>query len=114
MTKIAKNATIGESYDPAMKITDQKDALEYFEALVLRNMERSGHSRKEAEDIERQNLAYYAGYFDGETRRRVERLFSCAHPVFGAIAEKGEPTPEEAFKMGTELGGKMARTKKNK
>jgi hypothetical protein len=42
-----------------------------------------------------------------ETRARVELLFKCAHPVFGAIVEKGQPTPEEAFEMGRKLGEKV-------
>ena len=45
-------------------------------------------------------LGYYAGYFDAATRARVERLFQCEHPFFGKIAERGQPTPEDAYDMG--------------
>lgn len=90
--------TIGEKYDPAMKITDQAEADAYFEECVQHCM-KHGESREEAETIERANLGYYAGYYDYETRLRVERLFTCAHPIFGP-ALKGKPTPEEAFEMG--------------
>ena len=79
--------TSGEKYDPAMKITDQAAADEYFEACVEQTM-RHGYPRAEAERIERTNLAYYAGYYDDETRERVERLFRCVHPVFGAISQE--------------------------
>jgi hypothetical protein len=102
--EIKVNATVGEAYHAAMKITDKEEARVYFEALVERNMRCSKHTREEAEKIERSNLGYFAGYFDNETRERVERLFCCAHPVFGAISEKGAPTPEEAFRMGQEYG----------
>lgn len=91
--------TLGEKYDPAMRITTQEDADAYLEECVQHTMG-FGKSREEAESIERSNLGYYAGYYDAETRERVERLFRCTHPVFGSIAEKGEPTPEEAFEMG--------------
>ena len=91
--------TIGEKYGPAMNITDQAQADAYFEQCVQECMAH-GRTREEAESIERQNLGYYAGYYDNETRCRVERLFRCSHPVFGAIAEHGAPTPEEAFEMG--------------
>ena len=90
--------TIGEKYGPAMKIEDQAEADAYFETLVEHHM-RFGHARDAAEARERWNLGYYAGYFDNETRERVERLFGCAHPIFGPISE-GAPTPEEAFEMG--------------
>lgn len=95
--------TIGEKYHPAMKIVDQAEADRYFEDLVEHTMRMRPTDRGEAERIERNNLGYFAGYFDNETRERVERLFRCAHPIFGAIAEKGSPTAEEAFEMGRAL-----------
>ena len=74
--------TIGEKYKLGMTITNQSDADLYFESCVEHTM-RFGKSREEAENIERQNLGYFAGYYDSTTRERVERLFSCAHPVNG-------------------------------
>lgn len=94
--------TMREAYGPAMEMTDQKEADVYFERLVQRCMA-TGVDRQEAESIQRQNLGYYAGYYDLETRKRVERLFRCAHPIFGA-ASIGTPTPEEAFDAGLEKG----------
>ena len=99
MINLPQNATIGEIYGPAMKITEKDQADEYFEAIVLRLMKTANKERSEAEDTARSNLGYYAGYYDNKTREQVKRLFLCAHPVFGAIA-KGSPTPEEAFRMG--------------
>lgn len=78
-----ENATIGQVYDPAMKITDQAEADAYFEALVQHCMQFGDKTREEAEDIERQNLGYYAGYHDHDTNVRVQRLFACKHPIFG-------------------------------
>jgi len=109
MNPLPNKITIGEKYDPAMSITDAKEAREYFELCVEHTM-RSGKSRVEAEEIERKNLGYYAGYYDSATRARVERLFNCAHPFFGAIAEKGSPTQEEAFKIGCKLGREWAQS----
>lgn len=100
--------SIGDKYDPAMKISDQAEADAYFELLVTGTMAR-GYTRAEAEAFERTNLGYYAGYFDHETRHRVERVFKCAHPIFGAIAKVGAPTAEEAFRMGLEAGQKARR-----
>ena len=91
--------TIGEKYGPAMKITDQAEADAYFEQCVQHNMAH-GKDREAAEKIERNNLGYFAGYYDHETRERVERLFRCAHPIFGSVSANGAPTPEQALQAG--------------
>jgi hypothetical protein len=102
-----KNATIREQYGPAMDIDSQEDADAYFAALLVFSKDHYGKDVEEATAIHRANLGYYAGYYDNETRERVERLFKCAHPIFGAIAEKGAPSPEEAFAMGEKAGAAM-------
>lgn len=71
---------IGEVFKPAMEITDQKEADEYFEALVEYYMRFDNNSRERATQLAKSNLGYFAGYYDNETRLRVERLFSCQHP----------------------------------
>lgn len=99
--------TIGEALGPAMKITEAADAREYFEALVEHAVrtDPESESRESAEANLRQSLGYYAGYYDEETRARVERLFACQHPVFGAIATSGPLTAEAALRRGLELPG---------
>lgn len=97
-TELPLKITIGDKYGPAMKITDPEEARRYFQICVDHSM-RHGNSRSEAESIERQNLGYYAGYYDTATRERVERLFHCAHPIFGKAVD-GVPTADEAFRMG--------------
>jgi len=96
---IPDETTMGEKYNPAMEIEDQVIADEYFEMLVEHNMRISDNSRLEAENIERSNLGYIAGYYDHETRLRVEKLFVCRHPMLGKASDE-KPTPEEAFEMG--------------
>jgi len=98
--------TIGELYMPAMELETREEADAYFEKLVERCI-RGGKTREEAEKIERSNLGYFAGYYSHETRQRVERLFSCAHPVFGSIDDNGPPTATEAFRAGLERGEKL-------
>lgn len=103
--RLPDRISYGAKYGPAMSLTDQAEADAYFEACVehMQRMlaaEGKPADRAEAERVERTNLGYWAGYYDDETRARVERLFRCAHPVFGAIAENGPPTPEQAFRAG--------------
>lgn len=89
MAEFPEKITIGDKYGPAMQITDQAEADAYFEKCVRHMMRYRPCARDEAERIERMNLGYFAGYYDSETRERVERLFRCSHPVFGSIAERG-------------------------
>jgi hypothetical protein len=99
--------TYRELFAPAMEITDQERASNYFARLVEYDMQKWGKTRDESEQRCRQNLGYYAGYYSHEDRDRVERLFGVHHPVFGAIAQDGVPTPEEAFRLGMEAGARM-------
>lgn len=64
-----------EKYGPAMEIEDEAEARAYFEACVEHNMRLTHNARERAEDLERQNILYYAMYHAPETRQRVARLF---------------------------------------
>jgi hypothetical protein len=102
-TPFTNSISLCQKYGPAMSITDPEEAAAYFERCVEHMMRAGGYTRPQAEEIERANLGYFAGYHDDNTRRRVETLFNCAHPVFGKIVEMGTPTPEEAFRLGQEM-----------
>ena len=105
-----ESLTYGECFEPAMGITDEADAQQYLKdyvAFIQTALDKK--PRKDgmtASQIAATNLGYFAGYYDNETRERVERLFKCSHPIFGAIAEKGAPTAEEAFKLGEQMATK--------
>ena len=78
-----ESLTFGDVLEPAMTITDPEDAKQYFDAYVAW-LETRSVIRKNAENIARYNLGYYAGYYDQETQKRVERLFNAKHPIFGS------------------------------
>ena len=109
MKALPEKITIGEKYDPAMRITDQAEADAYFQLCVDHSMTYHRKTREEAEALERANLGYYAGYSCADTRRQVERLFRCAHPIFGSVAKVGTPTPEEALQAGIDMATKRKR-----
>ena len=108
MTKFNKDnkevLTYEDCLGPAMKITNKKDAEQYI-AEYIKYIEKYQKyaDEKDAEIIAKSNLGYYAGYYSNEVRERVEKLFCCAHPVFGSIKENGIPTPQEAFDMGKNM-----------
>ena len=93
-----KNIVPIDKYGAAMHITEQAEADRYFEECVAHTVA-WGKTRREAEEIERINLAYFAGYYDHKTRLRVERLFRCVHPTLGAASD-GQKSPEEIFALG--------------
>ena len=100
--------TYGECLHPAMKITDKADAAQYLRDYVAyiqaALIEQPREDGMTAAQIASVNLGYFAGYYDNETRERVERLFKCSHPIFGSIAAEGAPTAEEAFEAGRRMG----------
>ena len=102
-TEMPRVITLREKYGPAMEIQTQPEADAYFERCVEHHVGFSKPGaeilREKAEDIERHNLAYFAGYYSYETRERVERLFRCSHPLLGAIKD-GAKTPQECFENG--------------
>lgn len=89
-----------------MEATDQASANKVFEIIVAEHLKaRPQDSRAEAERIQRENLGYLAGYYDHETRVKLETLFGAVHPIFGSVVKHGEPSPECAFKMVQVYGG---------
>lgn len=96
-----KNITAGDKYGPAMEMTDREEAVKYFEECVEHTMS-FGNSREEAIEIEKSNFGYIAGYYDHDTRVRVEELFGSIHPIFGLTGSEAL-TQEEAFKVGKNL-----------
>jgi hypothetical protein len=94
-------------YCKAMEATTQAQADAMMRRLIAKCMKARPCTKKEAAAIQRQNLGYFAGYYGREVRARVERLYDCAHPIFGPIADNGEPTNEQAFRMGLDLAKRM-------
>lgn len=107
--------TFGECLEPAMKITEQEDADQYFLEYVnyiqkFLDIE-PRNDNKSAYDIAKINLGYY---YDNKTRERVEELFFCSHPIFGKIKDNGSPTPQQAFKAGVKYAQSNVRKEKIK
>jgi hypothetical protein len=99
--------TLGEAYGPAMEIRSQEEADVYFKKLVDDSIaEGDPHPREVIEEILRDGLGYYAGYYDNETRLRVERFFQCEHPILGKFVMNGAPTLDEAFRLGGNVATK--------
>lgn len=94
--------TYAECLKPAMEIMDQADANQYlvdYIAYIQAALEKEPRSDEmTAEEIAKINLGYYAGYYNSETRKRVELLFCCHHPIFGSASQ--EITTQEAYEAG--------------
>jgi hypothetical protein len=109
-----EKATYGDIYTVACtEIHTAEEAEKWLKAVVKHIM---AHTDKEefktesgARGLALHNLGYYAGYYSHETRERVYKLFNTKHPIFGGKM----PTPEEAFKMGKDMGEKLRKEKGN-
>lgn len=102
--------TYGECLDPAMEIEDPEEAEQYLKDYAT-YIQKCIDKEPRGDDMDgfavaKINLGYWAGYYDDNTRKRVEKLFKCSHPFFGSIEDNGPPTAEEAFKMGVKAGKK--------
>lgn len=99
--------THDECLSPAMEITEPKDAEQYLNdyiSFIQKYLDKEPtKNNNSAEEIAKANLGYYAGYYSNKTRERVEKLFKCAHPIFGSIEENGAPTPKQAYEMGKNI-----------
>lgn len=89
----------------AIEVRTQEEADECFSNLVEQQLREHGADPSTVDARVRCALGYFAGYYDHETRLRIEQLYRCEHPIFGP-ATKGLPSPEKIFRMGLELGSK--------
>lgn len=95
----------GESLEPAMEITDQEDADQYFADMVAytrRKIDEDPEIDSDPEEVCRTNLGYFAGYYSQEVRKRVEKLFGAVHPYLGSVNK--ENTSEEIISTGIKIG----------
>lgn len=84
----------------ALHFGTKDKAREIVEAQVREMVDVLGYTEVEARRLTLINIGYYSGYFDHETADRIMDLFETEHPVFG----RTHPTPQEAFRLGRELG----------
>ncbi len=83
---IPDRVTIGAKYGPAMGVKTKSEAKTKFAELVEHAMHVDLNlTRETAVAQERNNLGYYAGYYDRETQERVQALYGAPHPLFGPV-----------------------------
>jgi len=91
----------------AMEITDPAEADAWLNHYVVWIMDERPCGIKEAQDIARQNLGYFSGYYGIEIQRRVEKLFRTEHPIFGPVGGAGL-TPQQAMDTGKNMAAGMS------
>lgn len=76
--------TYGECLEPAMEIEDAEEAQQYLNdyAVYIQNFidKEPRDDNMDALSIAKANLAYWAGYYDAGTIKRIEKLFNCSYP----------------------------------
>lgn len=99
-----KEYTTSELYSRSTKIETEQEAKAYLNNLVQYFVQRFNMPLDEALLKVRQNIGCFSGYYDRETRARVEKLFNCVHPVLGSV--NNDLSPEEIFNIGLKMGEK--------
>jgi hypothetical protein len=87
----------------ALKDGTKERARELVDQQVREMVDVLQYAEPEARRITLVNIGYYSGYFDNETADKIMDLFETEHPIFG----RTHPTPEEALRLGRELGQRM-------
>lgn len=86
---------------PAMTIQDQEEADQYLKDYAFDiYVSDKNISKSQSEKIAKDNLGYFAGSYNDETRERVERLFDTKHPILGTLEESKNLTPSQIFNLG--------------
>lgn len=82
-----KEYTTGNVYTPMVEAAtgsrNDIDPMNYFEAVVTINVKVYNQEPDYAVSVVRQNVGYWAGYFDNEAMQKVREVYRARHPVFG-------------------------------
>jgi hypothetical protein len=83
--KYGNGLTGRDLYGPAMNVKTKAEAQEQLNRVIeyLQYRNPSWDSEK-VEVTAKENIGYYAGYYDKETWERVYRLYNTTHPIFGS------------------------------
>lgn len=92
-----------EMIEDALHNGTRERARQLVDLQVAEMIDVLGYDEAEARRVTLVNIGYYCGYLSNETADKVMDLFETEHPVFG----RTHPTPEEAFRLGRELGERM-------
>ena len=87
------------AYEQALRIHSRDSAKIHLLLLVEEDMLERGCDAASSLRRIKATLAWRAYHKGNETRERVERLYRCAHPVFGSYLEMGPPSAVLAILM---------------
>jgi hypothetical protein len=75
--------TIGEIFNQARKAETKEEAKQYLNDYASYITKISDNNFEDALKIAKDNIGYFAGYYDKETYMRIQELFEISHPIFG-------------------------------
>ncbi len=102
--KFSKENTMGDIMDAIFKIHDAAEAKQFFDDYV--EFVKQDRPDQNALDVVKSNIGWMFG--EGALSERQIAMWAAlgaSHPVFGTT----QPTAEEAFKKGLEMGERMKR-----
>jgi hypothetical protein len=107
--KLTQETTFEKIFDLAMKYIDDPVRSKEFYLEYFRMIKEAEPLMSDAAVNARisDNLGYYAGYYDVETRKKVREVYGAVHPIFGDRYE--DLTPEEIRRLAEEHAKKIKR-----
>ena len=105
--KLTQTTKFEKIFDLAMKYIDDPVLSKEFYLEYFRMIKDAEPTMSDAAINARisDNLGYYAGYFDVETRKKVREVYGAVHPIFGDRYE--DLTPEEVMRLAEEHARKL-------
>jgi hypothetical protein len=97
--------TAGDIFDKALEIAKTGDSdrcQKFLTTYVSYIISENGCAIEEATRIAKNNLGYFAGYYNSEVYETINKAYGAVHPVFGQ--NPFNVSPEDAYRMGLEHG----------
>lgn len=95
--------TLAGACEQALKVKTQAAADELLDGMAQYLFLSRQLARKDALQLARFELGYYAGYANFDTRVRVEKLFDAPHPFLGSVFAAHVYSPLQILNLGFDV-----------
>ena len=106
-----KLETNDDYLEQAMSIQTQQEADTFFNDYINFLLKSNPDIPVDAwKEYARQNIGYYAGYYDRATGHRMEKYFGAIHPILGDMETRSKMTSSQIFELGKAYATKLKET----
>ena len=100
-------------FDILLSAKNKQEASCLFDIYIKHLMENNIDLTKEC-IIERakSNIGYFACYYGADEQDKIQNLYKCVHPIFGAVDDSKQIDQEEILATGIKIGENYKETGK--